>query len=751
MTRLRFEHSVEPVVDPDDGLFLFREGDLVAWLEEPVFGRLSELLAGGWSVEEIYEALSRTFDGSAIFAAIEHLRAEGYVTLNGEVEPTSEAAYWEATGVDPAEARRLIAQARASVHSLGIGERDAAGFLELLAGQGVALADDGDIGVVLVDDYLHPGLDVWNLESYRRGRPWLLAQPVGARVWIGPFFTPGSACWTCLAHRLRMRRAVRTYLGGRVGTRVSPVQRASTFATRQGAFGTIATELVRWIATRGESPLVDRVLIDDLVSLERTLHPVTRRPQCPTCGAVPALATEHAPVRLESRPKLSREDGGHRIERPHVLEERLRKHVSPVTGIVGRLSPGDRTGGATNGVAHVFTADHNFAEMYDRRFFLREGLRRRAGGKGRSLEAARLGAVAESIERYSGVFDGTEAVVLASLLELGERAIHPARCLGYSERQYDRCSEATGRVHRARWVPARFPEAAQVDWTPVWSLSRNVQRYVLTSYCYYGYPATGEEFARADSNGCAAGAVLEEAILQGLLELVERDAVAIWWYNRLVRPGVDLDSLPDGYGARMWDHYRSLGRELWLLDITGDLGIPSFAALSRRGDGPSEDIIFGFGSHLDPQVAANRALTEMNQSLEAVPVAGPDGSSNSYRGDEEARRWWREATAENQPYLLPAADRTPVRLPSLVDLSSDDLRDDIQTCLTRLEQRGIETLVLDQTRPDVGFPVVRVIAPGLRHFWARFGPGRLYDVPVAEGLLGRPLQEEELNPFVVHF
>ena len=52
-------------------------------------------------------------------------------------------------------------------------------------------------------------------------------------------------------------------------------------------------------------------------------------------------------------------------------------------------------------------------------------------------------------------------------------------------------------------------------------------------------------FARADSNGCAAGSVLEEAVLQGLLELIERDAVALWWYNRLRRPAVDLESADD--------------------------------------------------------------------------------------------------------------------------------------------------------------------------------------------------------------
>ena len=70
----------------------------------------------------------------------------------------------------------------------------------------------------------------------------------------------------------------------------------------------------------------------------------------------------------------------------------------------------------------------------------------------------------------------------------------------------------------------------------------------------------------------------------------------------------------------------------------------------------------------------------------------------------------------------------------------------IPRCQAIVEQRGLEMLVLDQTRPDIGLPVVKVVVPGLRHFWARFGPGRLYDVPVAMGWLDAPLREDQLNP-----
>jgi ribosomal protein S12 methylthiotransferase accessory factor len=67
-------------------------------------------------------------------------------------------------------------------------------------------------------------------------------------------------------------------------------------------------------------------------------------------------------------------------------------------------------------------------------------------------------------------------------------------------------------------------------------------------------------------------------------------------------------------------------------------------------------------------------------------------------------------------------------------------------CVDTAANHGLETFVLDMTLPDVGLNVVKVVVPGLRHFWKRLAPGRLYDVPVKMGWLKVPLKEEELNP-----
>jgi oxazoline/thiazoline synthase len=240
-------------------------------------------------------------------------------------------------------------------------------------------------------------------------------------------------------------------------------------------------------------------------------------------------------------------------------------------------------------------------------------------------------------------------------------------------------------------------------------------------------------------------------VLQGLLGLIERDAVALWWYNRLRKRAVDLQSIEDAFVSGLIRQYEDLRRDLWALDVTSDIGIPTFAAISRRVDKAEEDIIYGFGAHLDPSVALARALTELSQSLEAVPTAAGPASTRTYQGSQDAMRWWRTVTTADASYLMPDLEAGRRHLQDFKNLASDDLHQDILTCRKLAATRGIEVLVLDQTRPDVGFAVVRVVAPGLRHFWARFGPGRLYDVPLSEGWLARSLSEEELNPFVIQF
>jgi ribosomal protein S12 methylthiotransferase accessory factor len=124
-------------------------------------------------------------------------------------------------------------------------------------------------------------------------------------------------------------------------------------------------------------------------------------------------------------------------------------------------------------------------------------------------------------------------------------------------------------------------------------------------------------------------------------------------------------------------------------------------------------------------------------------MGGGTGEKSSLDGSTPLR-------LRDHPFLTPSGDPT-VQTGSSANVGPiGNTRDQVLACVDIARRAGLDFLVLDQTRPDVEVPVVRVIVPGLRHFYRRFAPGRLYDVPVKLGLLDRPLLESELTPFLPH-
>jgi ribosomal protein S12 methylthiotransferase accessory factor len=444
-------------------------------------------------------------------------------------------------------------------------------------------------------------------------------------------------------------------------------------------------------------------------------------------------------------------DGGHRVTSPEETFKRFEHHISPITGAVGQLQRYE----PSDGVLHVYVGGVNLGAPRSSLSDLQISLRSRAAGKGITDQQAKASCLCESLERYSGVFRGTEPRRTTTLGSLEGFGIHPNDCMRFSARQYQLRRRINAEKIPGQHVPAPFDEEMEIEWTPVWSFTRRLYRYVPTAFCYYGYPSPPiETFCIACSNGNAAGNTLEEAILQGFLELVERDSTAIWWYNRLQRPAVDMDSFDDPYVGQLQAFLKARGREVWALDLSNDLGIPVCAAISRRTDRAPEHILMGLGAHLDPRIALLRALTELNQSLTWVLPTETSKQGTQGTGPIEGSHlanWLRTATIADQRYLTPDA-RQPRRAAQSYDvMTTDDLRDDLLFCQELIERRGLELLVLDQTRPDIGLPVVKVIVPGLRHFWPRFAPGRLYDIPVSLGWRTSPIAEEELNPIPVFF
>ena len=176
--------------------------------------------------------------------------------------------------------------------------------------------------------------------------------------------------------------------------------------------------------------------------------------------------------------------------------------------------------------------------------------------------------------------------------------------------------------------------------------------------------------------------------------------------------------------------------------MTSDLGIPTFVAVTHWMQNGRENIEFGSGAHFDARIALLRALTELNQFLSLGLMGGGTGEKSSLDGTTPLR-------LQDHPYLTPSGN--PMVRPEFGSKFGHlDTREQVTACVSLAKQAGLDFLVLDQTRPDIEAPVVRVIVPGLRHFYRRFAPGRLYDVPVELGWRERPLKENELNPIHPH-
>ena len=394
-----------------------------------------------------------------------------------------------------------------------------------------------------------------------------------------------------------------------------------------------------------------------VVSRPTTIRPCAARSA--SLAAIEALYRPDrppVPVRLRPSPTGVRNSGGARSVPPEETLAAYRHLVSPVSGVVTWLS---RTTDEADPWLHVHWAGSNLALRTRKLSSLRRSLRSKSAGKGSTRQQSEVSALCEAIERYSGAFHGDEIRIrrrFADFAQAGEsEAIHPNAVQLFSDRQLDHAERINARGHPYNVVPPRLDPHAEIDWSPVWSLTDGAHRYLPTSILYGMTPEQrGSSDLVADSNGCAAGNTLEEAILQGFFELVERDAFAIWWYNRLAVPGVDLESFGDDYLASAPEYYRRAERDMWVLDVTADLGIPAFVALSRRTGADTEDIIYGAGAHADPRIAALRAVCELNQCLSWLPRPAGEASGPAI-DDPLALRWWKTARLADHPYLAPAA------------------------------------------------------------------------------------------------
>jgi ribosomal protein S12 methylthiotransferase accessory factor len=731
----QFAPNYSVYVLPPDAVCFYSE-DRKFFLHGELFCIVADAIAAGKSFGQIVRELTQKFPADVVDQAIKRLIDRRYIVPKRQTTIDAAAGYWATLGIPLEMAAKNLQQCKVRVQSV-----DAKGAKQLgaaLRKLGVRVVDrSADLTVVLVDDYLEGKLEQLNRQHLSDRTPWLLVQPSGVFPLVGPVFSPGKGpCWTCLAERMKRNREVRAMLDRRQARRVAVSPLAKDSLGHSG-IELAAVEIAKAIASEFRTPLNDHLVSLDLSGPTIVKHYVPRRPQCPSCGRKKLRDPRREPVPpvLTAGAKPVMTSGGYRAVSSRATVAKYRKHVSPLTGVVSKLERVE----VDLPLNTNYYASHNFSGPAKSIHELRSGRSGGSFGKGSTAEQGEASALMEAIERYSGIFQGDEIRVARRFVDFAPgEAIWPNDVLQFSEAQYRRPPSEEDVTP----TPPPFDRAAKIEWTPVWSLRDQRFKYLPTGMLYFFHSDASDSHMHADSNGCAAGNTLEEAIVQGFLELVERDSYAIWWYNRSQRTELDLDQFGDSYVRDLKNQLAETGRRLWVLDITTDLGVPSYVAMSYSTQNGQEFVEYGSGSHFDPRIALLRSLTEVNQflSLGLMGLRDAGQSSNDSAGPFRLKE---------HPYLIP--DGKPAIRPHLdMKFGSLDTREQALACVDIAKRAGLDFLVLDQTRPDIETPVVRVIVPGLRHFYRRFGPGRLYDVPVKLGLRDTPIPESELNPLHPH-
>jgi ribosomal protein S12 methylthiotransferase accessory factor len=350
-------------------------------------------------------------------------------------------------------------------------------------------------------------------------------------------------------------------------------------------------------------------------------------------------------------------------------------------------------------------------------------------GKGATPAQAEASALMELVERFS----------FFTYLDEGPLDFGCSRDLGGQALPFSLLARSLFDTAPTVAAAARLYEDWPLYFVPATNVTRNEAVYLPIHWFYLI-----EEY-----NGPAAGNCLEEAVLQGLGEVVERHVGSIISYERRPTPVIDPDSVSDPAARELLAKFRNNGIIVHLRDFSLDTGIPTVAALAYDPSTfpANSEIVFAAGTTTDPTKSLIRALTEVAQ------LAGDFHRRTSYRPTLP-----KYETLEEAAYLMAPGPVVP--LDSLPNLSRPNLKDEIRLCLEALGRLGLEVLVVNTTHPRLDLPTVYVLVPGT-HFLDRTRNTNVIFHLAKTAALYAPPQEaltalEELNAafphrFDVHF
>jgi len=248
-------------------------------------------------------------------------------------------------------------------------------------------------------------------------------------------------------------------------------------------------------------------------------------------------------------------------------------------------------------------------------------------------------------------------------------------------------------------VSRKIFENMPFKWTRAYNLTREEE--TLVPFDWF--------FAINEFNGPSAGNCVEEALSQGICEIVERHTSSLISHNNMRVPLIRPESATDPLVVEMLQKYKKIGVKLYISDFSLDTGIPSVGALAYDpATFPDlSEIVWTAGTTPDPQKALSRALTEVAQ------LAGDFDTAANY----VASGLPKYSSLQDADYVINPGTET-VDITSLPDLSSDNIKVEVENLIAALAQRGKEVIVINTVHSDLEIPAFYTIIPGA-HFRER--------------------------------
>lgn len=373
-------------------------------------------------------------------------------------------------------------------------------------------------------------------------------------------------------------------------------------------------------------------------------------------------------------------EGTHRVIAPEkTIENNEDKLITAGITRIADITDLDRIG------LPVFTAIRPTAE---------DGAISIYGGKGITKDHAKASAMMEGFERYSAEKQDDDETIIATVDEISTKGeyIDPKTLNLPQKYEKEDISQ----------IP--------LEWNLATDIISNKDYYVPSNAVFHPYTHDNDiqSFFKSNTNGLASGNILEEAILHGMFEVIERDAWSIFELTHKNYSQINLDTIESELINNTIEKFESNGIKIKLMDFTADIKVPTIAA--SADDTVTKDaglLTLGMGTHLDPEIAVLRALTEVAQSR-ATQING--AREDTVRADFAREAGYERMKRINKYYFRQEEDQVDFR--DIENKSTTSINEDIEIVKNELIANDIKhILYTDLTRPELDISVVRAIIP----------------------------------------